>query len=158
MTSHYLNQCWPDSLTYRCGTRGRWINNVYSTQRKFDWPGSHFMKYFSIIIEISMDVSFYSYPSRSEVIDMKLCTWHDCCAVVVCAKFCSNMIPCTRVTLEPIFLRIWMMIEISFMKWAPAFEINNAYKSLSIELRESFTCKILWYIKVPANKLYINPI
>ena len=24
-TSHYLNQCWPDSLMYICGTRGRWL-------------------------------------------------------------------------------------------------------------------------------------
>ena len=26
MTSHYLKQCWPDSLTYICGTRGRGVN------------------------------------------------------------------------------------------------------------------------------------
>ena len=25
-TSHYLNQCWPDSLMQICGTRGRWVN------------------------------------------------------------------------------------------------------------------------------------
>ena len=25
-TSHYLNQCWPDSLTHICGTRGKWVN------------------------------------------------------------------------------------------------------------------------------------
>ena len=25
MTSHYLNQCRPDSLTYICSTRGRWV-------------------------------------------------------------------------------------------------------------------------------------
>ena len=24
--SHYLNQCWPQSLTHICGTRGRWVN------------------------------------------------------------------------------------------------------------------------------------
>ena len=26
-TSHYLNQCWPRSLTHICGTRGDWLNN-----------------------------------------------------------------------------------------------------------------------------------
>ena len=26
MTSHYLNQCWPDSLTHICSTRVRWVN------------------------------------------------------------------------------------------------------------------------------------
>ena len=24
--SHYMNQCWPDSLTHICGTWGRWVN------------------------------------------------------------------------------------------------------------------------------------
>ena len=24
-TSHYLNQCWPDSLMHTCDTRGRWV-------------------------------------------------------------------------------------------------------------------------------------
>ena len=28
--SHYLNQCWPSSLTHICGTRGRWIKPVIS--------------------------------------------------------------------------------------------------------------------------------
>ena len=27
-TGHYLNQCWPSSLTRICGTMGRWINPV----------------------------------------------------------------------------------------------------------------------------------
>ena len=26
-TSHYLSQCWPDSLMHRCDTRGRWVNH-----------------------------------------------------------------------------------------------------------------------------------
>ena len=29
VTSHYLNQCWPDSLTHVCGTRGRWVNSKF---------------------------------------------------------------------------------------------------------------------------------
>ena len=28
-TSHYLNQCWPDSLTHTCGSRGRWVNAIF---------------------------------------------------------------------------------------------------------------------------------
>ena len=27
-TSHYLNQCWPSSLTHICSTRGRWVNTL----------------------------------------------------------------------------------------------------------------------------------
>ena len=26
-TSHYLHQCWPNSLTHICGTRGRWVKS-----------------------------------------------------------------------------------------------------------------------------------
>ena len=41
--SHYLNQCWPDSLMHICGTRGRWVNKIaYILQMTFlnafsDW-------------------------------------------------------------------------------------------------------------------------
>ena len=28
-TSHYLDQCRPNSLTHICGTRGRWVNSLY---------------------------------------------------------------------------------------------------------------------------------
>ena len=30
-TSHYLNQCWPSSLTHICGTKGRLVNNTSHT-------------------------------------------------------------------------------------------------------------------------------
>ena len=29
--THYLNQCWLDSLTYICSTRGRWVNMWLAT-------------------------------------------------------------------------------------------------------------------------------
>ena len=28
-TSHYLNQCWSNSLKHICGTRGRWFNSLF---------------------------------------------------------------------------------------------------------------------------------
>ena len=30
--SHYLNQCWPDSLMHICGTRGRWVNSLFCVE------------------------------------------------------------------------------------------------------------------------------
>ena len=30
--SLYLNQCWPDSSTHICGTRGRWVNGLDITK------------------------------------------------------------------------------------------------------------------------------
>ena len=31
-TSHYLNQCWPSSLTHTCGSRGRWVKKKKKSQ------------------------------------------------------------------------------------------------------------------------------
>ena len=33
--SHYLNQCWFSPLTHVCDTRGRWVNDVSSTEPCF---------------------------------------------------------------------------------------------------------------------------
>ena len=57
-----------------------------------------------------MEISFCSHPSCSEMIAMEFCTWQDSCAVMACAKFCSDVIPYNRVTLKQIFYRIWITI------------------------------------------------
>ena len=31
VTSHYLNQCWPNSMTHICCITGKWVNGIYST-------------------------------------------------------------------------------------------------------------------------------
>ena len=38
----------------------------------------------------SMGISFCSHPSCGKVMAMKIYTWHDSCAVMSCAKFCSE--------------------------------------------------------------------
>ena len=57
--------------------------------------------------------------SWNEVIAMKLCTSHDSCAVMACAKFCSSMIPYYGFKLKPILHGIWIAMEKLFMKWVP---------------------------------------
>ena len=52
-----------------------------------------------------MENSFCSHPSCSTVITMEFCSWYDSCAVVACAKFCSNMILYNAVTLQQIIHR-----------------------------------------------------
>ena len=66
-----------------------------------------------------MKILFCSLPNCSKVITMVFCTWHDSCALMACAKFCSDMIPYNGGTLKPIFSQIWMTIEKAFMTWAP---------------------------------------
>ena len=66
----------------------------------------------------SMEISFCSPPHCSELITMEFCTWHDSCPVVPCAKFWSNTIPYNGVTPSPIFHKIWITMEKTFVKWA----------------------------------------
>ena len=33
---HYLNQCWPSSLTHICGTEGKWVNGRQSRMRRIN--------------------------------------------------------------------------------------------------------------------------
>ena len=70
--------------------------------------------------------SFCPHLSCNDVIAMKFCTWHDSCAVVPCAKFCSDMTSYNGVILKPICHRIWITMEKSFMKWAPGQPANGA--------------------------------
>ena len=40
--SHYLNQCWPCSLTHICGTRGRWVNSLHA---KLFWRNKYLFEF-----------------------------------------------------------------------------------------------------------------
>ena len=42
---------------------------------------------------------------------MKFCSWYGSCAVMACAKFCSNLMPYNAVTWKPIFSRIWITMK-----------------------------------------------
>ena len=66
-----------------------------------------------------VEILFYSHSSCDEVIAIKFCKWHASCAVVPCAKFCSDMINYSEVTLKPIPHRIRITMEKSFGKLAP---------------------------------------
>ena len=78
--------------------------------------GGLFMNDFSIVIQIQWEVHSCSLSCCNEVIAVKFCTWQDSCAVVACAKFCSDLIPYNKVTPKPIFHLIWITIEKSFIK------------------------------------------
>ena len=41
---------------------------------------------------ISIEISFHFHPNSNPLIATKFCTCHDSCAVMSCAKLCSNMI------------------------------------------------------------------
>ena len=47
---------------------------------------------------------------------MKFCTWHDSCAVMICAKFCSDMVFCNGFTPKPVFCRSWITMVKLFVK------------------------------------------
>ena len=81
-------------------------------------PGAYFICNFSIVIQ--MRWKFHSALSSLKRSDRyEICTCHDSCVVVACAKFCRNLIPYSGVRLKPISHCTWITMEKSFMKWAP---------------------------------------
>ena len=83
-------------------------------------PRGPFHNSFSIVFQIwwkfhSALIQFIN----SEVITFELHTWHNSCADMACAKFCSDMVPYNAVTLKPIFHGIWITMEKSFVKQVP---------------------------------------
>ena len=63
-TSHYLNQCWPDSLTHICGTRGRWTK-----QLKWAEPGWS-------LESKNPSVTHGFPPQRASKVESVLMSWH----------------------------------------------------------------------------------
>ena len=55
----------------------------------------------------SMEISFHFHLDSNTVIATKLCTWHDSCAVVACAKICCDLMASSRVMARRCFHRIW---------------------------------------------------
>ena len=52
--------------------------------------------------------SFQSHLNSNTVIATKLCTWHDSCAVLACAKICCYLMACNGVMARRNFHRIWI--------------------------------------------------
>ena len=108
--SHFTRGLWPDYQNLVQITRWAVLCNL--------WPGAHFTNDFSIIIQIR-----WKFPNALiQVVEQWSLwnfAWHNSCGVVACAKFCSGMIPYSGVTLKQIFHWIWIMMEKSFVKWAP---------------------------------------
>ena len=90
----------------------------------------------------STEILFCSLPSYSKVIVVKCCKWYDSCTVVAAYAKCSVMIPYDGVTPIPIFRRIWITMEKSFVKWPLLYEywfIFSIYLySRSIEKHATF--------------------
>ena len=96
-------------------------------QRYLDYVWSsvaHFKNDFSIVFSNSMEISVHSQPRCGAVTTMTFCTWHDSRAVAACAKCCSDIVSYNGVTLKSIFHRIWIMMEKSFVKWAPGYRCD----------------------------------
>ena len=71
-------------------------------------PGAHFTNDFFHRKWNSMDILVYFHPCCFKVIAIKLYASHESCAALTCAKFCSDMIAVTGVTLRPLVRWITM--------------------------------------------------
>ena len=71
-----------------------------------------------------LEISLCLHPRCSEVVTMKFCTCHDSTAVMACAKFCSDIIPSSGVTLKSTFHWIWITLEKSHSWYGPLVIIS----------------------------------
>ena len=55
------------------------------------WAGAHFTKKLCHNPN-SMEIPFCFFPDLNPLITTKFCTCHDSCAVMACAKFCSDQV------------------------------------------------------------------
>ena len=66
-----------------------------------------------------MEISFHSHLDPNTVIATKFFTWHDSCAVVVCANICCDLIASSGITARRSFHRIWIAGKKTLVKRAP---------------------------------------
>ena len=120
--SRYAPSQWKTSLqcnyvSHWLGTNLNWSLWIGKGKVKVIHTRGSFHAEFSHCNSNSMEISFRSHPCCSEMIARKVCTWYNNHAVVACANFGSNTIPCSGVTLQPDFYRIWIPMEKSLVKW-----------------------------------------
>ena len=68
-TSHYMNQCRPSSLTHICGTRRRWVNQVWMND-SLSLPGKTFkcLHHFSVEKSWKMQINSVHQVLRCKII------------------------------------------------------------------------------------------
>ena len=96
-----------------------------------------------------MEISFHSHLESNRVIATKFCTWHDSCAVVACAKMCSDLMASNGITARRSFHRIWIAGKKSLVKRAPGHEFAD----------NNMVCAKLWpdwiiWIKIQAEGIF----
>ena len=74
-----------------------------------------------------MEISFHSHLNSNTVIPTKLCTWHDSCAVVACAKICCDLMASNGITARWSCHRIWIAGKKSLVKRAPGPILKMIY-------------------------------
>ena len=90
----------------------------------------------------SMKISFRSYPSCTKMIAMKCCPWHDSCAVVPCAIYCSDIISHNGVKLKPIFHRICITLKKIVREKGPE---HNLLRSQLLMNHITSSSKMTWH-------------
>ena len=83
-----------------------------------------------------MEISFHSHLNSNTVIATKLCTWHDCCAVVACAKMCWDLKASNGITARRSFHWIWIAVKKSLVRLHSNTDVSSPrYKQISIVFR-----------------------
>ena len=88
-------------------------NFTHVTTVKLSWRVWNFVVHIVIQIRWKLHSAVIQFVVKPSV--WKFSTCHDCCTVVICAHFYSDVVPQNGV---PIFHRIWTTMEKPFVMWA----------------------------------------
>ena len=91
----------------------------------------------------SMEISFHSHLDSNTVIATKLCTWHDSCAVVACAKICCDLMASNGIMARQSLHRIWIAGKKPLVKWAPDLCRHMGSVNIHLNTKLDFYTKLL---------------
>ena len=107
-----------------------------------------------------MEISFCSHPNNNIVIATIFGTWHDSWAVVVCAKFCRDMITSNWIKAKWNFHRIWIVMEKSLVKWVPDQRWSKLFTFwAAVDILNGHYNNIAWgswHIKSPVIRRFVQ--
>ena len=148
MTSHYLNQCCPDSLTHICGTSGRWVksnemDSLYEQHKKIAFTVSD---YFSCWCFAQLELSCLNPPATIFTL-AKLCiNTANCIWPMRSDQICSqNLITCH--VFRPALMAIPRITQCTWYAWLyepnKKWQIDCLFLSLNITIKLEYNVCLL---------------
>ena len=93
-----------------------------------------------------MKTSFCSHSYSDNVITVKFCACHDSCAVMACAKICSDTVAVNGIAVKWNFHHIWIMMEKALVKWTSHVHGQSLLRLMDTLVWQAALCVGFWWL------------